>query len=398
MPRITIFTVPSPGHVNPLLPVAAELVERGAVVDIFLTPGYRNKVEETGAIFHAYPDLDDDYFDEVSRRFNPVWLATQLAATTLALVPPLAAFLRSNRPDVVVYDSMCPWGRIAADQCGVPAIASLALLNLDVGHYLRSGLLLQALRLSPRVLPWLPRFWRARRRVNRTLRAGLPGLPTILSWPGAHNISYTSAEFQPGAAALADTFRFVGPPLRPALRHFPFPFERLDSDRPLIYLSLGTVFNNNPALFRTARDAFGDSIYQLVIALGHQLAPATLAPLPDNVIVQPYVPQLEILQRAALFITHGGMNSVHEGLYYDVPLLLAPQQLEQALTAGRVAALGAGQILPTGDLTPGRLRRAAEELLADPRTRQRAAALGRSLREAGGAPRAAEEILAVAAG
>ena len=395
MAQVTVFTVPSPGHVNPLLPVAAELVERGAAVDFFLTPGYQAKVEETGAVFHAYPGLADDYFDAVSRRFNPLWLATQLAESTPALVAPLVAYLQTARPDAVVYDSMCPWGRIAADHAGIPAVASLALLNLEIGPYLRSGLLSEALRFVPRALPWLPRFLRARRRVRRTLGAALPGFPSILSWPGRHNISYTSALFQPGSDALASTFCFVGPPLRPALRRYPFPFEQLDAERALIYLSLGTVFNNNPTLFRAARDAFGDSRYQLVIALGHQLDPAALAPLPENVIVQPYVPQLEILQRAALFISHGGMNSVHEGLYYDVPLLLAPQQLEQALTAARVAELGAGRVLQASDLTAAGLRRGAEALLADPRYRERAAVVGQSLREAGGAPRAAAEILAV---
>jgi hypothetical protein len=376
-----------------LLPVAAELVDRGAQVDFFITPAYRAKVEETGARFRATPDLPDDYFDAVSRRFNPLWLATQLLESTPGQMAALRQYLRAERPATVVYDSMCPWARAAAELSGIPAVASLALLNLETGHYVRSGLLGEALRLTPRFLPWIPRYLRAWRDARRAVGLELPGFPQILSWPARRNVSYTSALFQPGAEKLGDRFHFVGPSLRPELRTYPFPFERLDGERPLIYASLGTVFNHNGDFFRACRDAFGDSIYQLVIALGHQLPPDTLDPLPENVIVQPYVPQLDILQRAALFITHGGMNSVHEGLYYDVPLLLVPQQLEQALTAARVDELGAGRRLPAGSRTVPHLRRATEEILTTPGYRHRATLLGRSLREAGGAPRAAEIIL-----
>jgi MGT family glycosyltransferase len=76
-----------------------------------------------------------------------------------------------------------------------------------------------------------------------------------------------------------------------------------------------------------------------------------LGDIPANCLVQQFVPQLEILQRASLFITHGGMNSVNEAHSYNVPLVIVPQTADQHLIAKRVEKLGAGKQLFTQGLT-----------------------------------------------
>jgi MGT family glycosyltransferase len=128
------------------------------------------------------------------------------------------------------------------------------------------------------------------------------------------------------------------------------------------------------------------------------LGTSDLEPLPGNAIVHEYVPQQAILQRASLMITHSGANSVHQALYHDVPLLLVPQQLEQALVAARVAELGAGLVLNRRRVTTERVNKLAIQLLGDDSFKSRAAALGLALREAGGAARAADELEDVASG
>ncbi len=85
------------------------------------------------------------------------------------------------------------------------------------------------------------------------------------------------------------------------------------------------------------------------------------------------------------------MNSVHDALYLGVPLLVVPQQDEQTLTATRIAQFGAG--LKLSKPTPETLRHSAERILSDASFRQHADALGKTLREAGGAERAADLIL-----
>ena len=182
----------------------------------------------------------------------------------------------------------------------------------------------------------------------------------------------------------------MGPSLAPRGDSGDFPLDRLNG-QPVIYISLGTLVNDHPDFFRACVDAFRESPYTVVMSIGDKVARESLGDIPPNFIVRPFNPQLEILQHSALFITHAGMNSVHEGLYYDVPLLLVPQQAEQTFVALRIQELGAG--LRLTDFTPAAIRQAAEQVLSDARFQQQAAALGKSLREAGGYQRAADLVL-----
>ena len=120
-----------------------------------------------------------------------------------------------------------------------------------------------------------------------------------------------------------------------------------------------------------------------------------LGPIPPNFIVEKFVPQLEVLQHAALFISHGGMNSVSEALYYNVPLIVVPQGADQPWIARRVAELGAGRMMTKEQVGAESLRHAAEEILSRPGFAQAAAKVGETLRTAGGYQRAADEIQAL---
>jgi MGT family glycosyltransferase len=130
------------------------------------------------------------------------------------------------------------------------------------------------------------------------------------------------------------------------------------------------------------------------MSVGRQTNLANLGDAPANFIVRPFVPQLAVLQRAALFITHGGINSVHEGLHYGVPLLVIPQQFEQLLNARSVTAQGAGLILDRKRVTAPGLREAVAQILTTPSYTERAADLQAILRNTGGYLHAADELLA----
>ncbi len=170
-----------------------------------------------------------------------------------------------------------------------------------------------------------------------------------------------------------------------------FPWERLNG-RPLIYASLGTFQNGSAAIFRTIAEACAGLEAQLVIALGGGLDRARLGKLAGDPLVVRFAPQLEILKRAALVITHAGINTVLESLAEGVPLVAAPLGNDQPGIAARVKACGAGVVVPWRRLNPKRLRRAVLRVLEEPRYREAAQALQRSIREMDGPGRAAELI------
>ncbi len=389
--KVVIFNVPTSGHVNPTLPLAAELIQRGHQVIYYLNAAYRAAITVTGAEYRPLPGFPDAILGPPGGQFNPPLLARLLLEMADKLMPSLMPALETASPDVVIYDSMCPWGRLAANMARIPTIASMSLLTLTPQWLLQSRIWREMLTTFLKGVPEMFRYRQQMQEFRRHHGVSPAPFPDILNWPGKLNLCYTSAAIQPNAGALGPHYRFVGPMLGPRPQDGAFPFDRLDPSRPLIYVSLGSVFSANAAFFSTVLQALANEPCQIVLSTGRQVASARLGAIPANAIVRPWVPQLETLQRADLFITHAGMNSVHEGLYYGVPLLLVPQQMEQALVAARIAQLGAG-IVARSPVTAPEIRWHTQELLQNPTYRNKAQQLGDTLRVAGGVPAAVQAI------
>jgi zeaxanthin glucosyltransferase len=189
-------------------------------------------------------------------------------------------------------------------------------------------------------------------------------------------------------AGLHYTGPFVHAQQRPAVE---FPWERLDG-RPLIYASLGTLQNGSEAIFRTIADACAGLDSQLLISLGGGLDPAVLGKLAGNPLVVRFAPQLEILKRAALVITHAGLNTVLESLSEGVPLVAVPLGNDQPGVAAHVKARGAAVVVPRRRLNRARLRAAVMLVLQEARYREAAQVLQRAIQQLDGPGRAADLI------
>jgi MGT family glycosyltransferase len=183
----------------------------------------------------------------------------------------------------------------------------------------------------------------------------------------------------------------------PETRPDPFDFARLDG-RPLVLVSLGTIQFTNDAFFRMVMETFADYPAQFVLAAGPGSDPARLGMPPENFIVVPTYPQLPLLERAAAFITHGGLGSVHEGLWHGVPMVGVPQHFEQLRNAR--AAQDAIVVLDDRcygrEVTGPELRTALEAVMSNPAYRAASRRLGESLRAGGGSKAAADAIERVA--
>lgn len=197
------------------------------------------------------------------------------------------------------------------------------------------------------------------------------------------NLVFLPRAFQPQAETFDERFVFVGPSILPRPGTASFPFDKFDG-RPLAYMSLGTIFNDRPDLFNSCFAAFKDRPWQVVLAYGERTDPAALDAAPENFLIAPPVPQLEILARTQVFITHGGMNSTMESIYYGVPMVVIPQMPEQAATARRVQELGLGVALEPGEIGPDVLRDAVTRVAEDSAFRERVREMRQLAHEAGG--------------
>ena len=385
MPTFHVVPVPGAGHVNPVLPVAAELVRRGEDVEVWLPPSFAAAAQSTGARYRQLPEFDLP----VPGRGRPSVRHARQMMRLLRVPPPgLPAALRPG--DVVLHDAMGSWARRLA---GAPvSTVAFATTTVTDGASMAADLarpLARLLRGDPDRLQ------------QRLLASPLPRLldriPLPMSARGGLTLVAVPRAFQPRGEAFGPEFVFVGPCIepRPLEATDPLPADLADESRPVVLVSLGSAFNFRPAFYRACFRAFDGAPWRVVMAIGQHTDPAALGPPPENVTTTARVPQLRLLGRASAFVSHGGMGSVLESLSAGVPLVLFPQMPEQRANARRVAEHGAGVVLSrTPD--PTEIRSAVARVLTDPAVAPAVAELGAAARTAGGQHRAADVLQEVA--
>jgi UDP:flavonoid glycosyltransferase YjiC (YdhE family) len=157
-------------------------------------------------------------------------------------------------------------------------------------------------------------------------------------------------------------------------------FAQLDS-RPVVYVTMGTVWNRALDLFAWTIEALRDEPIGIVVTVGHQNDPHLLGPQPDHVIVRRYVPQAELLPRCDAVVTHGGSGTMLGALAHGLPLLVVPQGADQYANAAAVTAAGAGRSLGRDETSVDSIRAAVRDLLGDPAYRQAARRIQQEIRD-----------------
>jgi MGT family glycosyltransferase len=413
MSKVVFLGLPAIGHINPTVGVVKELIARGEEVIYYNTPEFRLRIDDMGAEFRAYPfetaqsgnEIDgwDETLDNMKidgiHTLNPLgrhimgkmtFYLNIMNHPTFDLRKELAAL----RPDYIIHDSCAYWGKVLAKQLNIPAVNSVTTFAYCD----------QMLERYPEFVvreilefPGLSADSSSTGKVLRRISLMIGNLLKIADFDcidmsfsqEALNIVYTSREFQWHGEVFDTAFKFAGPSLYPRNDSGQFPLDRL-AGSDLIYISLGTLLHNQD-FYRKCFAAFGDSGTQVVLNTGN-IHPEDLGSIPGNFIVSDFVPQLDILKRARLFITHGGMNGVNEALYFNVPLLVIPQRWDQYLVANRIAELGVGINMKNMEFNTRELYQAAEQIFTNDIYRRQSRIIGESLRSTGSYKQAADEI------
>ena len=386
--KIVFFNIPAQGHTNPTLGVVRELTARGHQVWYYSYESLQEPIEAAGASFISCDDWDVQQkltAKDGARLGKDLAFATRiLVDTTLALDEPVSQMLQELRPDCIVADSMALWGRLLARKLNIPLVSSTTTFafNRDSARTIRQsgGELLRMLLSMPAI----------NRQLRRLRQRGYPVnsvLDIIGNDNGTDTIVYTSPEFQPCADTFSDKYAFVGPSIRPAM-------ERVEKQREkLIYISMGTVNNDMLSLYRNCVEALREQAYQVILSVGGQVDIPELGQLPPHISAHKRVDQIAVLQQADVFLTHCGMNSVSESLYFGVPLVMLPGTPEQGAVAARAEQLGTG--IRMTDTTPAAIAAVLRRVLETPAYQINAAKIGEGFRACSGAAGAADKILEV---
>ena len=370
-----IFSIPAHGHTNPLLVIAQELVKRGHKVYFYSTKEFEGKIKNSGALFLAYPDVTP-----IDLRFAKygVFLARRLIALADEFIEKIAI---SENIDCIIHDSIAPWGKVIALRNTISAVSvstTLILTKKVLFNYVSFNKLL--------ILDFLKNgigAYMSYRKFLKKHNMHYIGFDEIFLNREKVNLILTAKIFQPESPSFDESFFFVGPQIS----------SRIDKDtlvttlknvKEYIYISLGTIHNNDIDFFNTCISALGNTTYTILLAIGNHFTHRDLENIPSNFIIRAHLPQLDILKKAKLFITHAGMNSIMESLYYGVPMVMVPQMTEQYINARRIHELGAGIVIDKKNLTKESLRFAVNKILHTSSYKEEVEKLRKELHDAGG--------------
>ncbi|MBE3001314.1 glycosyl transferase [Nocardiopsis sp. HNM0947] len=373
--HIAMVGVPAVSHVLPSLEIIRELVRRGHRVTYANDPAGRigDLIAGTGAELVRFtttlPTGDEEWAND------PVEGMDIFLEDAMNVLPVLREAYDGDRPDVFLYDIGGYAARVLGIRWDIPAL-QLSPTYVAWADY--QDTVMEGLRALPGATEHFAKFdaWLAENGVTELDHSSFAGRPD-------RALAMIPEEMQPHAETVdRDTVTFVGPCLG----------ERADqgtwsapagADQVLL-VSLGSAYTNLPGFYRSCIEAFGDLPgWHVVLQVGAYVDRAELGPVPGNIEVHTWVPQLDILGKADAFVTHAGMGGCSEGLYTSTPMIAVPQAVDQFGNADQLVAAGVARRIDTADATPERLRTALLELTSDSGVAERLARIGARLHESG---------------
>ncbi|MDJ0569265.1 MAG: glycosyltransferase [Pleurocapsa sp. MO_192.B19] len=413
MTHFGILCFPELGHLNPMIALGRELQRRGHNVTFFQIPDGQQKVlsAEMNCQLIGQSEFPLGSTFQLKTEWRKLMGISGVCYAIKSYLQRLAVItlregpnaITAARVDVLLVDQLMFEGGTVAEFLGIPfiTVCNSLLMNVEAS-------------IPPYIMPWSYNtsrwaYWRNQlghylmhhyfaqpilKLVNEYRRQWqlLPHSKLNDPYSKLAQVSQQPAEFEFPRRTLPPYFHFTGPFIDSSTRNpISFPFEKL-TEQPLIYASLGTLLNGQMKIFQTIAEVCARLDVQLVIALGRSEDLDSLTEFAGSPLVVASAPQLELLRRAAIVITHAGLNTVLESLSNGVPLVAIPISNDQPAVAARIAWTGVGEVVPLTQLSTSRLETAIQQVLTNDFYRKNASRLQVAIRRSGGVSRAAEII------
>lgn len=387
--NFVFFTMPSFGHINPMLPIMAELVKQGHKVIVYNNSEFEGLICKTGAEFRLLP-VSIKMPDLKEFKDNLRLAETGLEVTKI-VTPIMIEIFKKERPDCIIHDSLSLWSKIISQYLKIPAVSLVPSMAINRSVILKSKIngefFWEIISKYKRSINIYQQF----KEIYKQHGFKAPLIFDIFSNKENLNIVFTSRSIQIDESSFKSDFKFVGPSIYQR-KGLTLKNNLFNIGKKIVYISLGTIYNDDLNFYRICFEVFKNSNSRVFMSIGKDIKKSDLEEIPDNFYVEKYLPQLQILERADLFLTHGGMNSINESLYYGVPMIIFPQMLEQKANAYRIEELGAG-IMCKKKLTKSVFIELIKIISNDDNYKKKAVKLGKNLKESGGYKKAARLII-----
>ncbi|WP_020673087.1 macrolide family glycosyltransferase [Amycolatopsis nigrescens] len=375
-----------PSHIYPSLEIIRELVARGHRVTYAIGEPLVGLVADTGAEPVAHPTILPPSKEAIWSE-NPIDAKRVFLDEAIAAFGHLTAYYDEDPPSLLLFDIGGMGGPLLGKRYGIPAV------RLSPTHVAWKGFehepdmakVIEFMYNSPSGKDFLAVLERWLTD-NGVQQEGVDWLTD----PG-ECLSLIPKAMQPCADRIPSSVRFVGPCLAPA-RLADRSWTPPASGKRVLLVSFGTTYNDKLEIYRACVDAFTGSDWHVVMVVGQHVDPAELGPLPDSFEVHRSVSQLAVLAAASAFVTHAGMGSCTEALWFGVPMVAVPQAADQPRNAATLVELGVGKHLPAEEVTAPALRSAVTEMADSPEVAARLAELSAQARAQGGIDKAVAAI------
>ena len=352
-----LFTfVGGTGHAEPMVPVARALQHAGHTVAFAGQARYLPALERQGFATLAVEGCSDTAplerrplkepsqadEDRVLREHYATEVPRRRVARYLEL-------FNDWGPDLIIRDEVDFGAAVLTEELGIP---HAVVLVLAAGSFIRPEVVAASLD---------------RLRVER----GLAPDPDLTALHRGLTLSPFPPSFRDPDFPLPATAHSFRTPLHRGPSTDPLPdwWGRLAA-RPVVYLTLGTVFAAESGdLFARLLAGLDQLPVEVVATVGHDLAPSEFGSQPEHIHIEQWVPQSQLLPHTDLVISHGGSGTVVAALAHGLPQIVVAMGADQMYNADRVQALGVGRALRPVTTTPEEIRDITATLLADRRAK-----------------------------
>lgn len=324
--KILFINLPYHGHVVPTIGLVQELIKKGCEVTYLMPFDWEDKIIESGAMFHGYQN-----HKQLSEQIKNAYTEAEKIV---------------EQYDFVIYEQFFFLGKHLAEKYNKPVVriftAPVTNAKLMEEYITSKG------PLSIFKHKWITKAF-TKDIVKAITKNDMKGNPLktdnwldeIIYNPPELNFVYTLREYQPYEEEFPEKqYKFLGPSI---YERKPVEFDFAKMDKTVVYISLGTVLKGGVSFFQTCVDAFSQEDVDVIISVGKNFDVKKLKNISSNIHIYPSVPQLQVLQMADVFVTHGGMNSVSESIVYGVPMVVIPFVSDQPVNARCIEKLGVGK-------------------------------------------------------
>lgn len=347
------------GHINPTLGLVKKLTEKGNQVSYFCFESFSEQVTKMGAKWIGFSNKLDLFLKEYrpTDKHPFFMLMEYMLLYDEAVLPEILDIVKEDQYDMIICDSYFGGACFLKQIVKVPVVcshSSFAMSKTPVPERM----------LVPGFHPQLDHCYQILKRICESHNIEKPSLEQVFTSKGDLNIVYTTQDFNGDDGVHEPDYLFVGPSIDRLQEAEDLDLSAV-GDRKLIYISLGSVNTDFLDFYKTCISSYSNTDYYVCMSIGKKCEVSQLGEIPQNFLVKSFLPQLEILLRADVFITHAGFNSVNEALYFGVPMLALPQVNDQHAVAKRIVSMELGLSESIKELSPDILRSRTEALITD---------------------------------